>query len=357
MRTSKWIFLILPLICCGLERGYPNDPGCFSHILNEPAVFQFEKRPWDFWADGSFIYWNAQQEGLDLGISSTDTGTLLPPINGEFLFQSTDYKPGFKAGLGFSMDKSYWSAFIEYTWFRSKTHMSASAPSDSRGGIPVYILSNWFERQTNLAASSLSSKWKLHMDLLDLCFVRPYYQGTHLIVAPFCGVRAQWIRQRLSIDAEVFTTSINTPAQNARSVNKSNSWAIGPRGGIQGQWHLGWGLRLEGDTAASLVFTRYLRVSNDQTPTTSIAGAGGVSARFYHANCLRLVNELNLGLGWGSYLDCRNYHLDFLAIYDFQVFWNQNIMRQLADTLADGTGHSPTNLYLQGLTFKMRFDF
>lgn len=351
----KWLLLAIPLLCSAFDRGYPTD--CNKSAYNEGALYQLGNRPWDFWVDGSFIYWNAEEEGLDLGISSTDNGSLLQPMAGKFLFQDTEFRPGFKAGLGFSMDSSYWATLIEYTWIRSQTTTNSQAPSDPRGGVPVYIMSNWFSRQTNVAANALTSKWRLHMDLLDLCFTRPFYQGTHLIVTPFGGLRAQWIRQRLSIHADIFTSSSTTPGQNAKSINKSNSWAIGPRAGMQGQYHLLWGFRIEGDLGASLLFTRYLTVSGSQSPTASIVGAGGVSGHFYHYNALRLVNELNLGLGWGSYLNCRNYHLDFLATYDFQVFWNQNMMRQIADTLADGGGNSPTNLYLQGLTVKARFDF
>lgn len=66
---------------------------------------------------------------------------------------------------------------------------------------------------------------------------------------------------------------------------------------------------------------------------------------------------MNLGIGWGSYLGCQDYHLDILATYDFQVFWNQNMMVQLADDVFIRTGHAAANLYLQGLTVRTQFDF
>ncbi len=67
---------------------------------------------------------------------------------------------------------------------------------------------------------------------------------------------------------------------------------------------------------------------------------------------------MNLGIGWGRYFNCRNYHLDFLLTYDFQIFWNQNMMRQLVDNIASGgVSTSANNLYLQGLTARAQFDF
>lgn len=343
-----------PPVC--FEPGYPTNPTCTPCAFNSSAAYELGPCPWDFWIDVSFTYWDAYQEGMDLGVGSTELATVLQPAQGgTFLFQDNSFKPGFKVGIGLDLDMDHWSGLMEYTWFRSTTTNSNNAPNDARGGVPVWILSNWFNSQANVAASSISSKWQLNMDLLDAMLTRPYYQGTHLIIAPFGGLRGQWIRQRLNVDAEIFTSSTVSPPLDATSSNKSHSWAVGPRVGFQAEWHLGWGFRFEGDAAGSLLYTRYNKVSHAQTPTATNGTA--VSAQFRDYNTLRAGTDLNVGLGWGSYFDCRNYHFDLLATYDFQIFWNQNIMRQLADAVADGTGHAPANLYLQGFTLRAQFDF
>jgi hypothetical protein len=351
-----------PPVC--FEGGYPDEQCCFPPAYNQPANFNLGPCPWDFWIDLSFTYWDAEQEGLDLAISSRsvidgDSATSNSPDSGKFLFQDTQFKPGFKVGIGMDLEHDAWSGFAEYTWFRSTTNTHQSAPADPAGDTPVWNLSNWFVKDSTTSnitsiASNINSKWRLRMDLLDAGLIRPYYQGTHLIVAPFGGLRGQWIRQNLSITGD-FPTSNVTPDLTATSSNKSNSWAVGPRAGCLGKWHLGWGIRLEGDVAASLVFTRYTSVKHSEGATTLTASPVAASLKNY--NCLRAVNEMNLGLGWGSYFDCRNYHFDLLATYDFQVFWNQNVLRQLVDSLESGTGHAPSNLYLQGLTIKAQFDF
>jgi hypothetical protein len=343
-----------PPVC--FERGYPNDNCCFPSAYNEPANFELGPCPWDFWFDASFTYWDAYEEGLDLAENSTHiAGVTEAPIDGGFLFQNNQYKPGFKVGLGMDIGHDDWSGYAEYTWFRSRTSTSSAAPEDPRGGTPVWILSNWFNYRANiteLSAAAISSKWRLNMDLVDVGVTRPYYQGTHLIVAPFGGMRGQWVRQKLNVST---TPVAGTTGIDAVSRNKSNSWAVGPSAGCLAKWHLGWGVRFEGDVSAALLYTRYTKVSNSQTP--SFTGESEVASSFHNYNTLRAYNEMNLGLGWGSYFDCRNYHLDLLLTYDFQVFWNQNIMRQLVDTMGSGTGHSPSNLYLQGLTVKAQFDF
>lgn len=348
-----------PPVC--FERGYPNDQCCFPSAYNEPANFDLGPCPWDFWVDASFTYWEAYEEGLGLGVSTTVLSDAVQPVrDGTYLFQSNSFKPGFKVGLGMDLGHDDWSVFGEYTWFRSKTSTNSAAPTDSRGGVGVWQFTNWFNRtstiQSNQNALSISSSWRNNMDLADVGVSRPYYQGTHLIIAPFGTVRGQWIRQQLNVEARVASTT-GAFLLNATSSNRSNSWAVGPRGGLLAKWHLGWGFRFEGDVAGAILFTRYTKVSHSESSTSSTTTPVAVSARFRNYNTLRMVNDMNVGIGWGTYLDCRNYHLDLLATYDFQVFWNQNLMRQLADSLSSGAGYSPSNLYLQGLTVRAQFDF
>ncbi len=342
-----------PPVC--FERGYPDTQCCIPSAYNEPANFQLSPCPWDFWVDASFTYWTAYQEGLLLA-TSTATYTSVPVETAEsqtLLFQDTKWEPGFKIGLGVNLGHDHWSALAEYTWFRSRTTTSAVAPEGpAESTAPRWRINNW-ELDSDSLATALSSVWRLHMDLLDVAMTRPYYQGTHLIVAPFGGVRAAWIRQNLNFQPTLpVATGTNT---NAEYHYKSHSWAVGPRGGMQGKWHLGWGFRVEGDAAAGIAFTRYTKVSGYADPSDDGERANSVGYTDY--NTLRFNNDMSVGLGWGDYFDCRNYHFDLLVSYDFQIFWNQNMMKPLAD-LFDEFVHTPAqNLYLQGLTVRAQFDF
>ncbi len=357
-----------PKPCCPpvcFERGYPTDPCCTNAAYNEPASFDLAPCSWEYWADVSFTYWIAEQQGMDLAFSTVENaaGTVLTPASGKYLFQETSFKPGFKLGLGADIGHDNWNFFSEYTWFRSTTLVNTSAPGDSRvgtplapGGTSVWNMRNWADAR----ATTVSSSWRLKMDLLDVGLSRPFYQGTHLIVAPFGALRGLWIRQLLDISLSTNTNPVGSGRLPVSSGNRSHSWAVGPCAGLQGKWHLGYGVRIEGDVAGSVLFTRYTKVTHSQTPFTSADASFNGSqsiVRFTDYDCLRATTEMNVGLGWGRYLDCRNYHWDILASYDLQVFWNQNMLRQLVDSLNAGTGHAPSNLYLHGLTLATRLDF
>lgn len=346
-----------PPVC--FERGYPDTQCCLPSAYNEPANFELSPCPWNVWIDTSFTYWIAYEEGLDLALNqSFVAATTQRPTNATFEFQDTEFKPGFKVGLGMNFGHDHWSGFAEYTWFRSRTKTSLSPLSpDDLGRAQLWTIV-WTGTSSFSGATSLTSVWRLRMDLLDAGLMRPYYQGTHLIVSPFGGLRAQWIRQNLRIE-EVPNSGGVAQATPPVAVlhNKSNSWAIGPRGGIQGKWHWKWGFRLEGDFAMAILFTRYPKVSSAQDTTRTI-DTFSTKAKYTNYDTLRVDNDANLGIGWGHYFDCRRYHLDLLLSYDFQVFWNQNMMRLLVDNSA-GTRNSAAmaNLYLQGLTVRGQFDF
>ncbi len=191
---------------------------------------------------------------------------------------------------------------------------------------------------------------------------RPFYSGKRLILEPYVGARAAWIRQSLSISyygpifdsATIAVSAFNTPWH---SSTKSTSWGIGPKVGVNGNWHMGSGFRFIGNANGSILFTRYTKVRHSETRSNTVTQTNGTSYAWKKINCLRPNAGLDLGLGWGTYFGCWNYHFDFAATYEFNVFWNQNMMRNLVDLEHALTDAAPGNLYLHGLTAKVLFDF
>jgi hypothetical protein len=314
--------------------------------------------------EATFLYLNAKEEGLDLASSAsmvqvedasfatTYTG------NGQILKQSSQYKPAFNVGI--SAGFGTWSLEGEYTWIRQTTHTSKDAPNTSFG-IPVWNANDWFQQMSSrgqrLAATHVFSKWHLAIDMADLYVKRAAYNGRHLILSPFAGLRALWIRQGLAIDfTEQARTRAYLSAQPIQSYNHSNSWGLGPRIGLEGAWLLGAGLRLETDVTASLLGTKYTKIfhSEEAASTGQIPSQLTFSMNDYTA--LRTVLEMGLGLGFGSYICGQKYFIDLFASYDFSAYYSQNMMRRLMDQVVAGTS-SGSDLYLQGFSFKASFKF
>ena len=304
---------------------------------NAPARIDV-RGSWDVYVTGSFIYFQPTQDNMEVGFEATssfadaDTG-----IVGSIVNMGSTYKPGFKVGLGMNFDYDNWDAYAEYTRLHCTESGTATAPP---GG---FILS--YELGDAVDFSSISRSWRLNLDLLDFQMARAAYVGTKLTVRSHFGGRAAWLTQRRS------TTTVATEVTTTGH-EKFSSWGLGLRAGMESNWNLGCGFRFFGNGAADILYTQYQGSLNFPKPTHSSETL--LSATQGSLNAVRPHAELEFGFGWGSYFDNNNWHVDFMAGYGFQVFWNQNMFRGVSTGLATTANG---NLYLQGLTITARLDF
>ncbi|MBX7067591.1 MAG: hypothetical protein K1X28_10215 [Parachlamydiales bacterium] len=359
-----------PPVC--FERGHETSKCCLPSAVVEPANFDV-RCGWDTYFTASFIYWEVMQGGMDLAIPGQATainpitGVTLSATGKEILTQEQEFKPGFQLGFGWTGGWDGWSFFAEYTWIRGNTHTSATAPAPgiatyagvNVGQFGVWLPTSWLsDNYINNESTWISSKWKYGLDIVDASVSRPSYIGTRFVLEPFFGLRGLWIRQNLDVEANVLPFTSGGPFAPSREAHyNSHSWAVGPRAGLNGNWHFGYGMRFIGDASASLLFTRYEVHQNVASPDPS---ALPVRAELEDYNTVRPNLEFSAGFGWGSYFWCRRVHFDVAATYDFSVFWEQNMMRYLADLTGNRTVHlagAASNMYLQGLTLKTAIEF
>ncbi len=327
--------------------------------------------------DASFLYWLGGEEGLTVATGGVlNTGVLHYAQNLETVLQSFDYHPGFKLGFGVVIERE-WSIHSEYTWLRGENTVSRGAPTDSTTagvasiiaatGTPVWAVSDWFLQGTNftqaLSGTRVTSKWEYGVDLLDVMARRPFTHGCWLIITPSMGLQAAFVRQSMNVDLTEepgifgFGLPLSAPSQPIHSTNHSNSWGIGPKVGVECNCMMPQGFRIRGDSSLSLLYTSYTKIDHSEDPASTAFNSGSLTTSFDGYSCLRPIGKLGLGAGWGRYIYCQQFHIDFLASYDFTIFWEQNMMRKLLDDVLTGTSSGPTDLYFHGLTLTGRFDF
>ena len=312
------------------EQGYGISNDKFPAAYNAPARVDVQQS-WDIFFTGSYTYWYVDEAGFDLARNVTTT------TDESVLFQNNSYSSGFKVGVGVDFGFDSWVGFAEYTWLRNSSSTGTNTVVTSAD----FVKSNLFG--PGLSSVTVAGNRSINMDMVDATLSRPFYEGRKMTLLPYSGLRAAWIRQK-------FTGTVATATQNTHS--NSNSWAVGPRAGVAAHWMLGWGFRFEGDMGASVLYQSY-KASVQQVAVALNSG---------NQNHLAPVADMCVGLGWGSYLDRQNYHLDFVATYDFMNWWGQNFIRQTADQLhnlsTQGTsGADAGSLQISGLTITARFDF
>lgn len=320
---------------------------------------------WDVYADASFTYWQPIQGNMEVGSTNTITPAELNAgiflLNGNWINMNFDFAPGFKVGLGLNFDYDNWDAYSEYTWFRGHSHVHSNGPTDgsiaASFGHPYLVDGNIF--------NTASEHWKLHMDFADLELARSYHVGTSLSFRPFIGLRGAWIRQGMHTRYVNENIVIGTPIPpllplgTLNTVQKSQSWGVGPRVGLYTNWMFGKGFRIFGNGFGDILYTRYTTLGYNETFTYSTTGAIRVfKTNQRNTGALRTHLDLELGFGWGCYFDNNNWHVDLSAGYGFQVFFDQNMFRRFVDNSGIGNSLIATgNLYVQGLTTSFRFDF
>ena len=328
--------------------------GCPSGY-NTPAQVHLVDRNYQGFFTLSYLYWNAQQEGMDVARSATLAGSFATP-SGETLFHDFDYNSGFKIGLGVDFEEcDNWAFRVDYT----RLHQNNTTTYTASGATDALYLTNWFYQTNgvsqNPAATSVQSTWDFDLDWLDATMSRPFYQGKKFTVSPFGGLRASWISQTFDVEIADVLNFGGTALDTSTSHNKLTSWAIGPRVGMEGRFLMGAGFRLQGNVGASLLFTKYDRVSHSENgivPTNPT-----VSYFMDDYTCLRPMLEANLGLGWGMYVFNNNAHIDLSATYDFNYLWGQNMMGTLNEINILGNSNNGFDLSLQGLTVSAQFHF
>ena len=324
------------------DQGYAIDTNQMLNNYNSPARYDV-KGSWDIYLTGSLILWQAIEQGLDLGytISNDPAGNPAKIVHMNF-----DYKPGFKITLGSQLGMDDWVAHLDYTFLHRTQNSSRSRVSTDP--FQFYTLHDMSSVGALVNPTKLSSKWKLDFDVLDFSITRPFYLGTLITMSPFFGLKAGWIKQ--TSDNTVYAAS----SSKYKIVEKEKSWFIGPRIGFNGNWMLDEGFRIFGNVAASLFYQDFrLSAKEYLTPFTTYI----VNLPRYDKGYVNSDLEIGVGFAWGSYTWHDKLHLDFLIGYDFQLFFNQNMMNSLEEEITNLSAPSPGDLMLHGFTFSFRLDF
>lgn len=310
----------------------------------------------------SWIYWHASEEGLDLAttMSYSPITNLVSVVTGQptrTVYSDFDYHSGFKLGLGSVFGCDSWVWHVDWTRFHHRTNTSRTA-SDFTVGTGALSDTNWFYQVSIqnqvLAAESLRASWDLDLDWIDVTLARPFYEGMCLTLNPFAGLRVSLIKQTFDLTL-VDLLNVTPPSSTLTSHNRSRSWAIGPRAGVDTHYLLGWGFRLQAEVGGSLLYTRYTTLDHSEDATTP--GAENLEFGSDPISVVRPMLEANLGIGWGWCPASKSWHFDFSATYDFNHLWSQNMMRASNDWIFIGSSASPADLSMHGLTLTATVQF
>lgn len=316
-----------------------------------------------YWVDASFTYWYAKEDGLNSAESAQVDGsaTTVFASHPAVFQQSFGYHPGFKVGIGLSSGYD-WMLSGEYTYYHGKNSVSRNAPAGSVG-VGVWNVDSWYNQKTfysdqSLTGTTLATTWKIMMNMGDLLLSLPFSKNAGFVFVPLGGIRAIGIQQHMNLELTQAGISFGgdsfLESQPLSSKNRSNSWGIGPRLGVDGRFNLPMGFNLDGLIGATLFFYKFTKVEHKEEAASTYYDAPASIKMSYDS--VRPEIDLSLGFGWGMDI-CKKQRIDLVFSYDFSYFWGQNMMRYLVDECFAGTSAGSLDLYFQGLTFRASYGF
>ncbi len=345
---QKLLLFTFPLFA-GIVVPLPKSDCLSAPICEYPAMTAGYNAPegyairqdWGVVFSGSFIYWQPSEEGLELGQSRLIDS--YGNTTGRVLGFSSEFAPGFKGKLGGRTGFDNWDFHAEYTWlYTTHGHASSLQPG------AIYFYTPWFYGEYNtevVLTGDAKAVWKLHTNIVDLVLGRSFFVGRCLVFHPFLGARGDWFFQRYFLEALIDIS------YNYNAMTRQRSWGMGPRAGLETNFHMG-PFHAFGVIGASLLYSTFDLSYATQNLLSALTYAFKDKESYITPDA-----EISLGMGWGNYFSDHGWHFDLAASYEFQIFWNQNGMRHLVDVINAGSSSNNGNLFFQGLNVTMQFDF
>jgi hypothetical protein len=309
--------------------------------------------------EGDFIWWRAENPGfvaayeqkdqsLDIGV-----GNNVPDV-GSIIYLGTEWAPGFRVGAGWNTNYDRWDVFADWTWFHyesSKTRTFDNAIMNQGFSFALY-----HDGHEPNPFKTFHAQWHMQFNMADLELGRAYYITKEFSLRPHWGARGGWINQKFN--DHLSTAVIPGGPDQLNFDAKNDYWGVGPRIGLQGNWHIyysNWSIL--GKAAGSLL---YGKTSTHFKNAYHTPAAGWTTDRDMKSRFVQIVPnvQLFLGLSWGSCLNCNQMFLGIDAGWESNYYWNQfNVPMVVGDWVTPILPASTHAVTLEGLTVNAHLDF
>lgn len=349
----------------------------------EPPQYCCEEPCGKFIAYADFLYWHADEDGLEYGTKmvATESIDVFSTTNTTLLDPDFEWDPGFRVGLGYLMNRlDSWA--VDVNWTHIHNHANGHTKATGREGQITYtdtIIPIWFSLffEPRWGASFASAHWHLSYDTVDLELGKSLCLSDRFVFNPYFGLRGAFIDQDYKVDYDcVFIDEEGGPTFH-RTVNfkgTNDFKAFGIRGGtevvfrITDEWHF------FSQLSANILYGKFmvnLKNLHDQGLPDSIMDFDDdtdippfpldtfASENFWR---VRLNFEEVVGFGWERLFRCDQYRLCFRAAYEMSQWLNQNQLyttfyfREI-DAINLSSIRSQGDLSFMGLRVSAQFDF
>ncbi len=337
----------------------------FNHRLTaleeqskKQKVYDSSARPqvadaYNVYLTGDFLWWKAQENGLDYVILTDDPTQTDTPETQTIKHPQFAYDMGFRVGLGYNIPHDSWDLFVEWTRFHTLVSSHTFTKTSWYG-----LFTPWssFEDVSETAFAHGQSHWKLDVDIIDGEVGRAYYVGKWLSLRPSLGLRTVWIKQHDSMRNDTFLGDIIWKD----TIHLVNDYSgIGPKASLETTWDLIWGFNLYGSGTLSLLYGEFeIRRHEDVDYYSGSLLPSQKRNSHDDFHLVRAMADLQIGLGWDITFMHDKFHFGIRACWEQMIFFGQNQLNRLGNPNFQGSTISNLgDLSFQGGTLTARIDF
>src|SRR5579885_1552058 len=199
----------------------------------------------DFFLTADFIYWTAREDSLDFAYttgSSTVVGGEATPSEGKSYEVGRAWNPGFKVGAGLEFCEWGWDVYAQYTWYHvenEKKRIGVNSGQTLYDGF--WFINNPSNASLDNSFTSANAKWQYFLNVVDLELGRAFFIGDHFMLRPHVGLK--W-----ASNEDRFDVGFSSGTDGLSMKNHVESWGVGIRAGLQGDWHFSRCFSIFGET-------------------------------------------------------------------------------------------------------------
>lgn len=300
------------------------------------------------YVSADFLYWRAENNGWAYAYEQETT--VPAGLNvGNIVRISPDWDPGFRIGLGWNTTHDFWDVLLNYTWYRNKTSESKTSEN---GFFPFWPSS--FAATSSFDAAKARTQFQMNMG--DLEVGRMVFLTKTLAVRPHWGAKGGTLNQKFNSSFSAPRVGILNSEQ--KFSGKNNYWGVGPRAGVNTEFHLNQGFSIKGNFAGALLYGK--NRTRSRTTVLAVGDTEFTTERDYTDDFYQLVPHVQLALGfqWQTCFWCEKMLYKMSVMWETNFWWNQfQLPTAVSNALIPINATNTHPLTMEGLTLNFEWGF
>lgn len=322
----------------------------FWAVSAAACCWEFNPKGGELFISADFLYWRSENHGFAYAYELDKNITFPTTIGaGKIARIEPKWAPGYRVGLGWNTHHDFWDLFLDYTWYRNHAHVSRTSDVGFTSTLPL---------DTGITQyGSVSANSHFNLNIGDFELGRLIYLTCSIAFRPHLGVRGLTLHQKFHVqmDDMLLPGSFAVIPERKYSA-KCNYWGVGPRAGLNGEFHCTEGFSILGKFAAALLYGK----TEANAQVTGLSSGKIILTNSQNDDFDQLAPNLQMALGLQCQTRfwCERMFFKITACWEANYWWDQfNVPMGISGVPTPTPFGANQPLTMDGLTINAEWDF